>query len=170
MEYICVRSKRKTVSISINPSGEVIVRAPVRLSGNEIDKFVKKNIEWINKQRNKQQRYLDVYPELTNEQTAVFKETAQTYLPLRTAYFAEIMELFPNSVKITSAKKRFGSCSANNNICFSYMLMRYPQRAIDYVIVHELSHIKYKNHSKEFYKTVESILPDYKDRRKLFSP
>ena len=70
-------------------------------------------------------------------------------------------------LKITAAKTRFGSCNSKNSICFSLYLMSYPENAIDYVIVHELAHIKEKNHSSAFYKVVESVLPDYKDRRKL---
>lgn len=77
------------------------------------------------------------------------------------------MNLYPTALKITSAKTRFGSCSGKDSICFSYLLMRYPDEAIDYVVVHELAHIKHKNHSKAFYTLIEKYLPDYKEREKL---
>ncbi|MEG1614194.1 MAG: M48 family metallopeptidase, partial [Oscillospiraceae bacterium] len=73
----------------------------------------------------------------------------------------------PTAVKITSAEKRFGSCSGKNSLCFSYRLMQYPQDAIDYVIVHELAHIKHKNHSKNFYELIEQYMPDYKERNAI---
>ena len=70
-------------------------------------------------------------------------------------------------ISITSAKTRFGSCSSKGNIAFSYRLMLYPEAAVDYVVVHELAHRKEMNHSRAFYKLIEEILPDYKQRRKL---
>ena len=77
------------------------------------------------------------------------------------------MNLHPTGVTITGAEKRFGSCSAKNRICYSWRLMAYPEAAIDYVVVHELAHIRHKNHGKEFYACIESILPDWRTRRGL---
>ena len=77
------------------------------------------------------------------------------------------MGLNPTGIKITSAEKRFGSCNGKNSICYSWRLMQYPAEAIDYVVVHELAHIKHKNHGKEFYRLIENFLPDYKNREKL---
>ena len=70
-------------------------------------------------------------------------------------------------ITITGAEKRFGSCSAKNRICFSWRLMAYPEEAIDYVVVHELAHIRHKDHSKRFYAFVEEVLPDWRERRRL---
>jgi predicted metal-dependent hydrolase len=70
-------------------------------------------------------------------------------------------------VKITSAKTRFGSCSGKNNICFSYILMQYPEQAIDYVVLHELAHTRHHNHGPKFWALVEKYMPDYKQRRQM---
>lgn len=88
-------------------------------------------------------------------------------LPRRVEYYSDKMGLYPTSVKITSAATRFGSCSGKNSICFSYRLMLYPPEAVDYVVVHELAHIKEKNHSARFYALVERYMPDYREREKL---
>ena len=95
------------------------------------------------------------------------KLKAKEIIPQKVEHFAKIMNLKPTSVKITSAQKRFGSCSGKNSLCFSYILMQYPEKAIDYVVVHELAHIVHKNHSKDFYKLIATYLPDYKERIKL---
>ena len=71
-----------------------------------------------------------------------------------------------SGVKITSAKTRYGSCSAENSICFSYLLMLKPLRAVDYVVVHELAHTVHHNHSRQFYALIEKYMPDYKERIK----
>ena len=82
-------------------------------------------------------------------------------------YYAKIMQVEPASVKINSAKKRYGSCSGTNNLNFSLYLMDKDERFVDYVVVHELAHIKHHNHSKDFYRFIEQFMPDYKERMKL---
>ena len=74
------------------------------------------------------------------------------------------MQLTPSAVKINSAKTRFGSCSAKNSLNFSCRVMIYPPEIIDYVIVHELAHIKHHNHSRAFYALIAEFSPDYKER------
>ncbi len=69
-------------------------------------------------------------------------------------------------VGITSARKRWGSCSANGSLNFSSRLIMAPLEAVDYVVVHELVHTLFHNHSKRFWDRVERILPDYQERRK----
>ena len=90
---------------------------------------------------------------------------AKEKIPPRVAYFADVMGVKPKSVRITSAKKRFGSCSPKNALCFSLYLMQYPDDAIDYVVVHELAHVLHHDHSARFWSTVARYMPDYKRRR-----
>ena len=167
MEYTVIRSKRKTVGIEVNTDGNVIVRAPKRVSQREIEKILSGHSDWIEKAKIKQENRKDKTVELSDEDIKKLKKLAGEYLPAKTAYFAEIMGAEYGTVKITSAKGRFGSCSSQNNICFSYRLMLYPSEAIDYVVVHELAHTFEHNHSKKFYDIIEKYLPDYKKREKL---
>ena len=92
---------------------------------------------------------------------------ARDILPGKVERFGRIMGVSPIGITITGAEKRFGSCSAKNRICFSWRLMAYPEEAIDYVVVHELAHIRHKDHSKRFYAFVEEVLPDWRERRRL---
>ncbi len=75
------------------------------------------------------------------------------------------LQLFPSGTKITSAKYRLGSCSRDNRLSFSWRIIMAPLSIIDYILIHELVHIKEKNHSERFWGFVESIIPDYKKRR-----
>ena len=77
------------------------------------------------------------------------------------------MGVKPTSVKITSAEKRFGSCSGKNGLCFSWRLMAYPTKAIEYVVVHEFCHFAHPDHSPAFWAAVAQVLPDYKQRQHL---
>jgi predicted metal-dependent hydrolase len=106
-------------------------------------------------------------PEPKEDEISRLRTNAKNVLPERVRYFSTLTGLVPVSIKITSAKTRFGSCSGKNGICFSYLLMRYPPQAVDYVVLHELCHIKHHNHSKNFWSLVEKYMPDYKERKKL---
>ena len=106
-------------------------------------------------------------PEPTAEEIAELRRRAKEYLPERTAYFAKIMGVEYTSVKITSAKTRYGSCSGKNGICYSLYLMQKPIEAVDYVVVHELAHTVHHNHSAQFYQLIEKYMPDYKERNRL---
>jgi predicted metal-dependent hydrolase len=69
-------------------------------------------------------------------------------------------------VSIRSQKTRWGSCSTNGNLSFNYNLLRFRKEVVDYVIIHELCHLKEMNHSEKFWKLVEGFCPDYKKLRK----
>ena len=101
------------------------------------------------------------------EQIAALMAQAKAILPGKTEQWAKVMGVTPMGVRISRAKKRFGSCSAENRIAYSYRLMAYPEEVIDYVVVHELAHIRHKNHSADFYAFVARFLPDYKAREAI---
>ena len=162
-EHTVVRSKRKTIALEVNLDGYLTVRAPQRCSDKEIARFIEQHTVWIEKTRLKQLARKACRP----EEIKLLKEKAKTVIPERVKYFEELTGLKSTSVKITSAKTRFGSCSAKNGLCFSYRLLLYPESAVDYVIVHELCHTIHHNHSNQFWNLVAKIMPDYKTRRNL---
>ena len=166
MEFELITSKRRTVSIILK-NGKIIVRAPLGTTREGALKFIEKHAEWIEKNIPRSIKRENQDNSLSDEQIKSLKRSAMVYLAERTAYYAKIMGLEYGRVRITSAKKRFGSCTSERNISYSYRLMLYPPDAIDYVVVHELAHLVYLDHSKEFYSVIERILPDYKKRRQM---
>lgn len=88
---------------------------------------------------------------------------AKQYLPNRTRELAELHEIKANDVKVRNNKTRWGSCSGKNNLNLNIHLMRLPNELIDYVILHELAHVKHKNHSKHFWDYLESICNNARD-------
>ena len=166
-EYKLIRSNRRTLSLEIGRDLTVTVRAPMKMPLSVIEEFIEKHDRWIDKKLDVMKNR-EIKPDnLLPEEIAALKMRAKEILPKKVDYFAEVMGLKPTGVKITSAKKRFGSCSGKNSLCFSYELMLYPDEAIDYVVVHELAHIKHRNHSAKFYNLIEKYLPDYKTREKI---
>ena len=166
MDYEIIYSSRKTMSLGVK-GGRLIIRAPYGTKQSTVDEAVSKHRRWIENAIGRTAKPNMMSDELTPCETARLREEARRVLGEKTAYFAEIMGLKYSKIVITGAKTRFGSCSAKGNISYSYRLMRYPEAAIDYVVVHELAHLVEMNHSPRFYEVVEKILPDYKSRRKL---
>jgi len=95
-----------------------------------------------------------------------YKQQAPAIITPRVKYWAEQMQLYPSKLSYRHAKSRWGSCSTRNNISLSTYLMMTPIELIDYVIVHELSHITHKNHSREFWSLVQRHIPDWQSKRK----
>jgi predicted metal-dependent hydrolase len=89
------------------------------------------------------------------------REQALSLLKERTKRYSQLMGVKPTAVKISEAKSRWGSCSQNNILNFAWRLIMSPVSVIDYVVVHELSHITYKDHSKAFWVRVKTVLPNY---------
>ena len=167
MDYEIIRSRRRTVALEVTREGRVLVRAPQRMPQGEIERFVDGHAAWLEKARARVAARQAAHPPLTEAEVAALRQRAREVLPGKVAHYAAIMGVTPASVKITAARTRFGSCSGKNGICFSLYLMQYPEAAIDYVVVHELAHIRHHDHSPAFYDQVARVLPDYKARQRL---
>ena len=167
MDYTLIRSSRRTMALEITRDGRLLVRAPQRAPQAVIDRFVASHADWIAAHLEKQRQRAQAHPPLTEDELAALRQKARDILPGRVAHYAGRMGVTPTGVKITGAKTRFGSCSAKNSLCFSLYLMAYPDATVDYVVVHELAHIRHKNHSPAFYAEVAKVMPDYRERRKL---
>jgi len=95
-----------------------------------------------------------------------YKERAKDIIPDMTHSYALLMDLYPSKITFRKAKRQWGSCSSKNAISFNYLMMKLPLNVIQYIIVHELAHIRYKNHQKEFWRLVEKYMPNYKEMQR----
>ncbi|MFA6571098.1 MAG: SprT family zinc-dependent metalloprotease [Bacteroidota bacterium] len=95
-----------------------------------------------------------------------FYSNAKNIIPQRVQLYTDKIGSIPNRIRITGAVRRWGSCSSKKNLNFSWRLIMAPIEVIDYVVVHELCHFLQMNHSKKFWRLVESIIPEYKEYRK----
>ena len=210
--YTVVKTKRKTIRITIDMNGEVKVSAPLRINEKQICEVVQKKADWIVKKVNEvRERKANTvcrefvsrekFPYLGKEYTLEIvkrdlgkvevlmqEDTVVVYISQKLSgeirkqaikealvkwyrmSFAEIvnerikkytlqLNLAPCKVVIKDQKTRWGSCSKKGNINLNWRLIMAPLHVIDYVVVHELCHLKVMNHSKDFWNLVESILP-----------
>lgn len=165
--YTVIYSERSTMELQITRDAKVVVRAPRFTSNKQIRAFVREHRDWVERNLAQRVAWNEAHPEPDSEEEARLRTLAGKEIPGRVAYYASLMGVEPAGVRITSARTRFGSCSGKDRLCFSWRVMAYPMEAVDYVVVHELSHILFKNHSADFYRCIESVLPDWKQRREL---
>jgi len=93
-----------------------------------------------------------------------YREHSKEKVLERIEKYKDKLGVAPNNVKIKKQKKRWGSCSSKGNININWKIIMAPMSVIDYILVHELAHLKYDNHSNEFWQLVETTIPDYEDR------
>lgn len=163
------RSNRKTMALEITRDAKVIVRAPVRMPQSEIERFVGEKSDWIKKSLDKmrsKQAQVQAREKLSLEDIKKLAQQALVVIPPKVEYYAQRLGVTYGAITIRNQKTRWGSCSGKGNLNFNCLLMLTPEEIQDYVVVHELCHRMEMNHSERFWKEVERILPDYKERRK----
>ena len=161
--YTLIRSDRKSIGIQITADG-VVVRAPKRLSAAEIDRFVQSKRSWIEAHLSK---IPAPQPKFTQTEIEALARKALTVIPDRVRHFAPMVGVTYGRITIRNQRSRWGSCSGKGNLNFNCLLMLTPDHVIDYVVVHELCHMRHRDHSPAFYAEVERWLPDYRQREKL---
>lgn len=145
----------RRMTLRVQPGGEIVVRAPKRLSDREIHAFILKNTRWIEKQKS----HHSWFTPLTQSQLSELRHLAKSYLPHRTMELASELGFSYARVSCRHQKSRWGSCSHRNAISLNIELMRLPQRLRDYIIVHELTHTIHKHHQDKFWDYLEKVLP-----------
>lgn len=170
MEVTVIKSRRKTIAIQVNSDLSVTVRAPYGVTEKYIEEFLNKNEAWISKQMNeikakKKSVELKNAENLTLDKIKALADQALEIIPTRVEYFARIIGVTYGNITIRNQKTRWGSCSSKGNLNFNYQLYYLPDELLDYVVIHELAHRRYMDHSKEFWAEVEKYCPDYRERR-----
>lgn len=158
------RSKRKSAAIKITADMQIVVFVPLYVSDNEIERMVISKSKWIDEHMLKVQSTVDERSKLekiTFEQIKELADQAVEYIPKRVKYYAEKENFVYNKITIKNLVSRWGSCSTKGNLNFNCLLMLTPDYVIDYIVVHELCHLREMNHSEKFWAEVEKIMPDY---------
>ncbi|MBQ8295219.1 MAG: M48 family metallopeptidase [Clostridia bacterium] len=201
-----IRSRRKTLSMTIDPFGRLVIRAPYSCGEERIFDFIRQKENWILKKQAERKgagvrlppenldgyRFLllgkdcvirltdDAHIRFDDKQGVLFlpsknartklvkwlKENAKRIFTIVTERKAAEMQTTFRSVSVSSAKSKWGSCSYDNAIRYTFRLLYAPREIIEYVVTHELAHTKHKNHSAAFWAEVEKYVPDWKTKRK----
>ncbi|MDO8885898.1 M48 family metallopeptidase [Candidatus Oleimmundimicrobium sp.] len=160
------RSRRaKHLNISIRPFKGVRVAVPYNLSFKRAEKIVCSKVPWMQKHLKKMERVEQEHISFLNSSVNIDRVEAKKVLIKRLNELTKKHGFTYNKVFIRNQRTRLGSCSFKNNINLNMKLILLPDELIDYVILHELVHLKIKNHSKDFWKELDKFVGDAKALR-----
>ncbi|MGB9835359.1 MAG: M48 family metallopeptidase [Candidatus Saccharicenans sp.] len=204
-----IRSQRRTVSLEITDEGELLVRAPEKMSRAELETVLERHRRWITRKMALVQQRINVvsrnyqpgekflylgqkYPLRLKEGQGIragfdgqtfwltekarfgarmlfeklYRKMAREYLSKRLDLLSRKHGLGYKKFRLSSARRRWGSCSARGTISLNWRLIMAPPEIVDYVILHELAHLKVRSHSPAFWSLLSRYIPDYQIKRK----
>lgn len=161
------------MGITIDEDGNVEVRIPVRVPYAEAERFVQERYDWIVRSRKKMlerkaRHDAKNWDRLKSETEPWMRGRGGELFMAKVAGWAERMDVEYNRVTIRDTSTRWGSCSAKRNLSFTWKVFVMPEHLVDYLIVHELAHLRYMNHSREFWDMVETYIPEGRKIKKQF--
>lgn len=164
--YTIRKSKRaKYLRLAVYPDGRVVLTVPHWLGGGVIERFFAERAEWVREKleffrsapRTKQPR--------SREDYRARKGEARALVEGRIAHYAACYGLTVRAISIRQQKTRWGSCSRRGNISINYRILDLPSELQDYLVVHELCHLREMNHSPRFWALVAETIPDYREQK-----
>jgi len=165
IEFIVVRKPIKNLYLRVK-DGFVQINCNKNFTLDYIKEFICKNREFVLSKLNCKKRSNYLFgDEVEYADEKLYRSKLPTIIMPIVNSYSKKMQVYPSRIGFRFNKTRWGSCSHKDSINFNYYLAKLPIDLIEYVVVHELAHIKHKNHSKEFWSYVEKFMPDMKKRR-----
>lgn len=158
INYSVVKSRRRKTSQIVVDKNGVLVRTPLNKPDHEIEKIVDRKKQWIFKKQ------LEFGKRFTNSQKN--KVYSKGIFKRRINYYASKIGVKPEKIIVKKLRSRWGSATKDGIINFNSSLLKAPKDVIDYVILHELCHLKIRNHSYRFWKLLSKLMPQYERQKK----
>ena len=159
------RARRLRIAVYCDTS--IIVTIPKGLTELSIEKFLREKATWLTEKieyfkKNKNQPFL----RYDKEDYLKNKDKAFEIVREKVEYFNQIYKYKYNRISVKNQKTRWGSCSGKGNLNFNYKILYLPEKQVNYIIVHEICHLKEFNHSRKFWNLIAKTLPNYYDIKK----
>lgn len=156
-------ARARTLSAAVHPGGEAVLTVPAGCSLRSVERFVARNADWILRTSDRMAR-LPRRPPLKGPRAEYerLKEAARRRAYVLIERFAPALGVRPTGVFVRNGASRWGSCSGEGTVCFHYRLAELPEPLAEYLVVHELCHLRHMDHSRAFWAAVASVLPRYR--------
>jgi len=158
IQYTVIKSKRrKTSEIRVDEKG-VEIRTPFYKKDSDVQKIIHDQKNWIYKKQL-------LFKDRKKQRKRLYKTNLKdTYLEKRTQKLASKIDIKPSKVVVKSLKNRWGSATEKGVVTLNSNLLKAPKEVIDYIIIHELCHLKIKNHSPRYWNLVRKFMPNYQNK------
>jgi predicted metal-dependent hydrolase len=168
IEYtLKISSRSRYIRLAIFPGGELVATVPKNYSQTRLERFIFTKRAWILDKQKKMRKYQVLSPQkYTRKDYLKYKEEARKFVTTKLDYFNTFYNYRWGRVAIKDHKTLWGSCSRKNNLNFNYKILFLPEKQADYIIVHELCHLREHNHSQNFWNLVARVFPDHKKIRR----
>ena len=152
--------------LAVYCDGSFVVTAPAAMDTNLIEQFIIRKSQWIiDKIEYFKSASANILPKSTKRDYLASRGVALSLAKERIERFNRIYRFKFNQINIKNQKTRWGSCSRKGNLNFNYKIIHLPEKLADYIVVHELCHLKEFNHSQKFWNLVAKVMPDYLELR-----
>ncbi len=165
MEFVRHPRARRYV-IRVRPDGTVRVTVPRWGSRQQAEVFAEQQRPWIERQKARAAQNRTTFPAYTAEAIEDLRRRAAQELPVQLRRLAERHGLVISRVSVRNQRSRWGSCSASGHICLNWRLILMPEAVREYVLIHELMHLRRLDHSRRFWRLVAHACPDYELSRR----
>ena len=161
MKYTLIRSKkrRRSAALVVTITGEVVVRAPLHMPQPFIDQFVSGHSSWISK------RQLELRKPKVAPIRALTDTALKTLIRQLVSHYSPLMDVTPSDIRFKSVSTYWGSCSPHRILSFNLRLAYTSADAVEYVVVHELAHLRFRGHGPRFWALVEKTYPRTREMR-----
>lgn len=157
------RRGQRSVRLRLDNQGKIIISGPLSLRDTQAKELLVKHSAWIENAKSKLAQKKQI---ICADPLPMLRAKTQSIVRERLLHFNQFYNFSYRTIRLSSAKTRWGSCGSLGNLTFNCKLSVLPQHLIDYVVVHELCHLKEHNHSKSFWNLVSVHVPDHKARRR----
>ena len=164
IEYTVRKHRQaKRLKLAISCDGNCVVTLPWYMGMGSAEQFVQQNAQWVLEKLKTMKKIgrNSIFSRHSQDEYLKLKEYARAMVLKRLEKYSEMYGFEYKGVAIRNQKTRWGSCSSKGNLNFNYKIILLPQRHADYIIVHELCHIKEFNHGKRFWNLVSQTIPEY---------
>lgn len=167
MEVELTRKRVKNINLRVRRNGTIAVSAPRSVSLTEIERFLASKRSWIEAARERQAvPEVDPFAHASSEQQRAWKETVQAFVPALIEKWEPILGVEAGPLAFRNMKSRWGSCQpSTGRICINTRLALYPPECLEYVVIHELCHLRERGHGPKFYALLDAALPQWKQAR-----
>lgn len=164
--HIRTHARSKRLRMTITHAKEIVITIPRWTSARAVEAFIDQHLAWIEKTRARLQASTLLPGPGDAEEYARLKASALLFVQRRISELNTHYGFSFNRLTIRNQRSRWGSCSSKGNLNFSYRVVLLPPHFADYIIVHELCHLREHNHSQRFWDLVAETIPDYQSLRR----